>query len=160
MLLWYFVDINTEVQNMTAILRMDGQRTSVLDELVGMQDQMNRMLDEWGTWAAAYPRINLAASENEAVVQAELPGMAPQNMDVSVDGDLLTIGGKREREPLPADARLFKKERPSGEFSRTVQLPFAADPRAIKASFKNGILTVVLPRAEADKPHRIRIEAA
>lgn len=146
---------------MTELLRMGRSPLSLLDELVGMQGQFNRVFDDWGTWSVAgYPRINLLASDREAVVQAELAGVDPQKVDVSVVSDTLTIAGQREPEQLPDGATVYRRERPAGEFSRTVQLPFAADPQAVKASFKNGVLTVVVPRAEADKPRRIRVEAA
>jgi HSP20 family protein len=146
---------------MTELLRMGRSPLSVLDELAGMQSQFNRMFDDWGAWSVSgYPRINLSASEREAVVVAELAGMDPQKVDVSVVADALTIAGRRESEQMPDGATMYRRERPAGEFSRTVQLPFAADPQAVKASFRNGVLTVVIPRAESDKPRRIRVEAA
>lgn len=146
---------------MTALLQMNRSPLSILDEMVGLRGQFNRMFDDWDmAHASYYPRINLMASDSEAVVTAELPGTDPEKVEVSVVGDELTISGKREQEALPEGATLFKQERTSGEFSRTVQLPFAADQQKVKASFRNGMLTVTLPRAESDKPHRIRIEAA
>lgn len=146
---------------MTAILRMNRAPLSVLDELAGMQNQFNRMFDDWGTWSSeTYPRINMMSYEAKAIVRAELPGVDPQGVEVSVVGDELTLSGKREQEPLPDGAVLFKQERTYGAFSRTLQLPFSADPQKVQAAFKNGMLTIVLPRAEADKPHRIRIEVA
>lgn len=146
---------------MTTLLRVNRSPLSALGELVGLQNQFNRMFDDWDAGpSVSYPRVNVAASETEATVVAELPGLEPDKVEVAVTGDELTISGKREQEKLPEGANLFKQERAFGAFSRTIQLPFAADAQKVKASFRNGMLTVVLPRSESDKPHRISIEAA
>jgi HSP20 family protein len=93
------------------------------------------------------------------VVTAELPGADPEKLDISVVGDSLTISGNREAEALKAGESYHRQERSCGRFTRTIQLPFHVDAVKVAATYERGILNVVLPRSEAEKPKKISIKS-
>ena len=130
-------------------------------QMDALQDAMSQVL--WGqrsTGSYLYPTLNAWTNENEAVVTAEIPGIDPSSLDISVVGDTLTIRGSRETEPLGEGMQMLRRERPSGQFSRSLQLPFHVDAEKVAAQAKNGILTVTLPFAEVGKPRKIMPKAA
>lgn len=144
---------------------------SIFDELESLQSDMNRMLTgqpsrEAGrrghTWRnrTTYPLMNVWTGEDGIVIDAELPGVDPKDVDIAVQGDELTLSGKVNVDE-PAEGETYhRRERPAGEFTRTLQLPFRAQTGAVKANYKNGILRVTVPRSEEEKPRKIAIEAA
>jgi HSP20 family protein len=90
---------------------------------------------------------------------AELPGVDPADIDISVKDDVVTISGER-KPPETDDATVWhRRERAYGRFSRVVQLPYRVDPERIEARMGDGVLQIELHRPEADKPRRIRINA-
>jgi HSP20 family protein len=106
-----------------------------------------------------FPAVNVWASEQEGViVTAELPGVSPDSIDISVTADTLTINGSRKPEDLPEGAQYHRRERYCDEFSRSVQLPYSVDTDGVEASLENGVLRIVLPRAEAEKPRQIAVK--
>jgi HSP20 family protein len=137
---------------------------SIFDELESLQESMNRELDGSGRRSGErgyrYPLMNVWTSSDGLVVDAELPGANPEDVDISVMADELTISGKINSMPKQENETLHRQERPSGEFSRTLQLPFRANPEGVRAAFKNGILRVSIPRSEEENPKKIKIEAA
>lgn len=138
---------------------------SIFDELESLQEGMNRTLDGRAGRRAdesryRYPLMNVWTSADGLVVDAELPGANPEDVDISVMADELTISGRINSVPKQESETLHRQERPSGEFSRTLQLPFRANPEGVRAAFKNGILRVSIPRSEEEKPKKIKIEAA
>jgi HSP20 family protein len=123
-----------------------------------VQDAMTQVL--WGPRAeAAYPALNAWTNENEAVVTAEIPGINPETLDIQVIGDTLTIRGSREEEKLDESATVLRRERSAGNFSRSLQFPFHLEAEKVNAQAKNGVLTITLPRAEAEKPKKITLKA-
>lgn len=137
---------------------------TIFDELESLQDDMNRLLSSQETprpvhhEGVAYPPLNVWASSAGLVLDAELPGVDPQDVDISVVGDELVICGKVNTQALAEGETLLRRERSAGEFQRTLQLPFRADSSAVKATFKNGILRIQIPQSEEDKPRKIAIE--
>ena len=130
-------------------------------EMRRLQSEMNRLLSGVGTAGAQqFPPINLWLGENSVVVTAELPGVSPDAVDLTVRENTLTLQGRREPKAEDADATWHRRERSYGSFSRTVQLPFHADPDQVRARFINGVLEIELQRPEADRPKKIRISAA
>jgi len=130
-------------------------------------EEMRRLQREMGRVFAAvapalarrvFPAVNLWVGRDRAVVTAELPGVDAERLDLSLTGDTLTISGTRELDPLDEGQAYARQERPSGGFSRAIQLPFRVEPDQVEASYANGILTVTLPRLEADKPRQITIQ--
>ena len=136
---------------------------TIFDELESIQSDMNRLLS--GAEAprrarAAYPPLNVWSTADGLVLDAEMPGVDPQDVEISVVGDELSLRGKVNVQEPAAGETVLRRERPAGEFQRTLQLPFRANAGAVKATFKNGILRIVLPRSEEEKPRKIAIEAS
>jgi len=105
-----------------------------------------------------WPRINLREDAEHLFVEALLPGVAPEKIDMSVLGNTLTLSGER----LPADVEgngrtWHRRERGTGKFLRTIELPVEIAAEQVKAEYKNGLLCVTLPKAEAAKPKKISI---
>ena len=110
-----------------------------------------------------FPALNVYESEQAFVVEAELPGFALANLDISMTGPDLTIAGSRQ-ETLPEGATLHRAERiggPNGtKFSRTIRIGAPVDADKVGATFEAGVLTVTLPKSAAAKPRKIEIRTA
>ncbi len=104
------------------------------------------------------PALNAYVGEDDMVVTAEIPGVNPNCLDIQVEGDTLTLKSERSEEALPEGQRWLRRERGSGAFTRHVRLAFRVDPDQAVAQVKNGVLTLTLPRAAADKPRRVAIQ--
>ncbi|MGB3715222.1 MAG: Hsp20/alpha crystallin family protein, partial [Candidatus Promineifilaceae bacterium] len=85
-----------------------------------------------------FPAMNMWAGDERVIVTAEIPGILPENLDITVRGDRLTISGDRNLDELPEGARYNRRERGQGQFSRTLQLQFQVDAENVGATFKNG----------------------
>lgn len=134
-------------------------------EMERMEREMDRLFEAFFPrrrrfFEVEFPPMNVWTNPEGAVVTVELPGVNPEQIEVSVVGDTLTLRGKRVAEDLPEGARYQRRERFQGEFARSLQLPFTIDADHVEAQYENGILTITLPRAEADKPKRITVQAA
>jgi HSP20 family protein len=110
--------------------------------------------------AASYPPLNIWSNEEGLVITAEVPGISPDEIEISVVGETLTLSGERKAEELDEGTRYHRQERGSGKFSRTVQLPFPVDVDEVNALFVDGVLEIKLPRTEADKPRKIAVKSA
>jgi HSP20 family protein len=111
--------------------------------------------------AGRYPAVNVWTNDQEGViVSAELPGVSPESIDISVTADTLTISGSRAPEDLPEEAQYHRRERYCEPFSRTVQLPYSVDTNKVEASADKGVLMITLPRAEAEKPKQIEVKTS
>jgi HSP20 family protein len=129
-------------------------------ELDRMQREVGRLSE--GTsipYSQSFPSINLWAGEDAVMATAEVPGISPESINISVEGDLLTISGSRIVEELREGEKYHRQERPHGTFSRKVRLPFRVDGNKVNASYEKGILNVMLPRVEDDKPRKIAIKS-
>ena len=113
-----------------------------------------------GAATPGYPAINVWTSDNGAVVTAELPGVDADGIDISVVGDTLTLSGDRSPDEVDEGGAYHRRERRHGRFTRAVKLPFPAQPDGVEAIFDKGVLSVSLPRLEADKPRKITVRAA
>jgi len=102
--------------------------------------------------------MNLAESEGEVTVTAELPGVDPKDVDISVSDNLLTIRGEKKQEKEDRKRNYHYVERRFGSFHRSIQLPSSIDANKVDASFKNGILTVTLQKRQDAKPKRIAVK--
>jgi len=137
-----------------------GRMVDPFSEMLRLRNEMNRVFSGADyPFQAAYPVVNIWINEKGAVVGAELPGIDEKKIEISVLGDTLNISGTRESEVLKADETYHRKERNGSKFSRTLQLPFKIDDKAIEARYEKGILTMTLPREEAEKPKKINIKA-
>ncbi len=137
---------------------------SVWRDMDHLQREMNRLFDDYATTrlrpAPGYPALNVWASQDGLTITAEVPGVRPEDMDISVVGDTLTLSGVRKPDELKEGARYHRQERSYGSFTRSVQLPFPVDVNKVEATFKEGILNISMPRHEADKPRKITVKVA
>lgn len=135
---------------------------SPFSELRGLQREMNRLIDgaSHSPASAVYPQLNMWSNGEEAVVTAEIPGFDPESMDISVIKDRMTLKAEREVEKPDENVVRHRAERSSGSFARTIQLPWDVDADKVSAAYRNGVLTIRLPRTEATKPKRVQIESA
>lgn len=135
-------------------------------DLVSLRDAMDRLFEEsfvrpgrlLGTSAGAMP-VDMYQQDGNVVVKAPLPGVKPEDIDISVVGDTLTIKGETKQEQEYKEENVIRRERRFGTFSRTVSLPSPVDTSKAAASFENGVLTLTLPVAEAAKPKSIKVQA-
>jgi|ERR1043165_747119 HSP20 family protein len=125
-----------------------------------LREAMNNLFSSASGTVHEFPALNVWANENGAVARGELPGMGPENIEISVLNDTLTLKGSRKGEELKPEDQWLRHERLHGEFNRALKLPFHVEGDGVSAEFKNGVLTVKLPRAESDKPRKIAIKAA
>jgi HSP20 family protein len=136
-----------------------------LGEMTSLRREMDRLLERFfgevpgadlqsGTWQ---PRLDMAETKDMLTITAELPGLESKDLDVSVSGDVLTIKGEKKQEKEEKDEQRHIVERSYGAFVRMVRLPIAVAQDKIKASFKNGVLTVSLPKTEEAKPQAIPV---
>jgi HSP20 family protein len=108
----------------------------------------------------ATPRLDVQESQGELCVIAELPGVTQSDIDLSLDGDVLTIRGEKKQEQESNEASYHVMERRYGRFERSVQLPFAPDPSQVNAKFENGVLRVRMPRQGGQqRAHRIEVQS-
>ena len=129
-----------------------------LRDMQRLQSSLNRLLStSVPTQAAEFPPINVWTSENGAIVRAEIPGVAPEDVDISLVNDTLTLRGFRKPEDLSEGESRHRQERGHGQFTRSLQLPFGIEADHVQAKFSNGVLQITLPRAEAEKPRKINV---
>lgn len=105
-----------------------------------------------------YPPINVLNSPDEIVVQFELAGVAKEDVDLSITGETLVVKGVKKAPPDDDSRSYTRRERPCGEFSRTIVLPDKVDGDRIDANMDAGILTVRLPKSEAARPKQIKVK--
>lgn len=134
-------------------------------ELERVRQEMDRIFDNYGQGnrlavAPSFPAMNVWHNEEGVVITAELPGVNPEEIDISVVGDTLTLTGSRQGEEAVEDVKYHRRERGYGKFTRTFQLPFAVEADQVGATFEKGILQILLPRAEAEKPRKISVKTA
>lgn len=123
------------------------------------QEEVNRLLGQLHLAPQTeFPAINIWTGGEGAILTAEAPGVAPEQIDISVHEDTVTLRGKREPERIEGDVAVERRERAFGDFARTVKLPFRIDAGQVAARFERGILVLSLPRPATDKPRRIKVE--
>lgn len=108
-----------------------------------------------GMWA---PIVDIEEDNESIMVKAEIPGMKKEDIKVSVQSNMLTITGERKRESETKSKTFHRVERSYGKFSRMITLPTDVDSDKVKANYKDGILSITLPKPEAVKPKHIDVE--
>ena len=137
------------------------------DQWSNLREEINRLFetpttDEWSReseffgWA---PAIDLYENNDSVVVKAELPGMKKEDIDISLHQGSLIISGERKSESESGEGDSSRSERFFGRFQRALELPRPVDPNKVTASYKDGILTVTLPKTEESKPKQITVKA-
>jgi HSP20 family protein len=147
---------------------MNFVRWNPLNEMSLLQSQMNRLFDtalhglpgESNTTANWAPPVDIYETENDLVVHFDLPGVDPKQVDVSVENNVLAVRGERHFAEKQNQENFHRVERSYGTFARSFTLSRSVDPDKIRANYKDGVLTITLPKAEAAKPKRIQIAGA
>jgi HSP20 family protein len=135
-------------------------------DLMTMQDRMTRVIDEtlsriWkeevvrGAWS---PLVDILERENEIVLKVDLPGVSQNEIEIKVEENTLTIQGERKLVKDTSGENYIQVERPYGTFRRTFNIPKTIEQGGIKASYKDGVLRVVLPRKQETQPKQIMVE--
>jgi HSP20 family protein len=142
-----------------------GDFDRTLAEFDALRREMNRLFEtepsRWmrGATATAAPRVALYDRGSELLLRAELPGVAEKDLDITVDQGVLTIKGERKVD-APEGYAAFRQERPAFTFARSFNLPARVDPEKAQATLKDGMLTMVLPKAPEDQPRQIKVSAS
>ncbi len=149
-----------------ALIRWLGN-DDVFSRLDRMQRDMDRLWTSMSPGAGArpggfprtgvYPPMNVYDDGESFVIHAEVPGVDPQNIDISVTGSTLTIRGERSVPEVPENASWHRRERDIGQFRRSMTLPEHVDGSKVTARFQNGVLEILLPRAESARPRKIAV---
>jgi len=140
--------------------------SSPFDELDRMRREMDRLTEGLSrgvfreSMAGVFPLMNVTEDKNNYYVRAELPGFKAAELDISVTGDSLSISGERKLPVEDEKAQYHRRERESGKFSRIITLPAQVDTGKVDARCADGLLTVVLPKAEAAKPKQITVKTS
>lgn len=139
--------------------------TSFGDPFAQLQRELERMLgNTFGSVSASagvYPTVNVFDAGDQYTVKAELPGVDPSNVDIEVHNATLVLRGERKlSEPTDKGVAYHRHEREQGQFRRVVRLPGKVDGESAAASYRDGVLTIRVPKAKELQPRRISINAA
>lgn len=149
---------------MSSLMRFDPER-----EFLSLRDAMNRLMEEsfvlpsmigevrgsGRSWGLA---VDMYETNDNLVIKASVPGIKPEQLDVTVQGETLTIKGEMQEEQQREQGRYHFRERRQGSFSRTLTLPFPIQSDKVQATFENGVLMLTLPKAEEIKPKTIKVQ--
>ena len=133
-----------------------------LGSVFGLRREIDRLFEDavggsgGGAWS---PSVNVREAGDSVLLEMELPGISPEEVDISIDNDMLTVSGEKreERREGEEDSRYFLVERRYGSFSRTFSLPQGVDHEQVSADFDKGLLTIRIPRAALPQPRRVQI---
>ena len=143
-----------------AIVRWDPWR-----ELAGIERQFDELFgrgragsrgQSTGTWV---PALDVHQDGDTMVICAEVAGVDPEQVEITIDDDVLTVSGKREDSRQVEEGQWIRRERVTGQFRRSISLPPGVDPNAVKADAKNGLIEIRVPRPSPESPHRIELSS-
>lgn len=137
---------------------------SLWSEMERLQQEMDRLFGNVNPGhfeiGPTFPALNVYTNEQAEIITAQMPGFKPEDIDINVVGETLTISGEAQDRDVDAKAEYHRQERSYGKFTRSIELLFPVDADKIDAAFENGILRIHLPRAEADRPKKISVKTA
>jgi HSP20 family protein len=128
-----------------------------------LRREMDELFDRFGVLSPSlartvYPPVNLYETDDAYVLTAELPGVAPGELEITLEGSTVTLRG--ERKPVTEEgASVHRSERPTGSFRRAIDLPVPIDGEKVEAVHRNGVLTLRLPKAPEHRPRQISVKA-
>jgi len=136
----------------------------MLENLRTVQREMDRLVgrgvfgEGCGIGGGSYPPVNVYNGPDEIIVDCELAGVPREDVDLSITGETLVIKGAKKPPPGEEKLRYQRRERGSGQFSRTIVLPEKVDADSVAASMRDGILSIRLPKSEAARPKQVLIQ--
>ena len=138
-----------------------------LNDLVSLRDAMDRLFEgsfvrmpgfpSLTSWDA--PAVDIYDTKDNVEVKVTVPGVKPEDLDITITGDVLTIKGESKAEEKVEKGNYIRQERRYGAFQRSVQLPSSLVADKAEAKFEHGVLTLTIPKAEESKPKTIKVEA-
>jgi HSP20 family protein len=134
-----------------------GRHFDPADQMRRAQADLNRLFGLRLYPTGEFPSLNLWTSPDGAIVAVEVPGVASDDLDITIHRDTVTVRGNRPAEPVDDSTAVLRQERMHGPFARTIVLPFQIDADKATAKFERGVVTLTLPRPEDDKPHHIKV---
>lgn len=147
---------------MNSITRWDPFRA-----VTGLQDQVNRLFESTfpsrpddsalATWS---PAVDIYETPNELVLKADLPDIDEKDLDVRIESNMLTVRGERKFEQSIKEDNYLRVERAYGSFSRSFSLPNTVNAEAIQAQYRNGVLTVTMPKRAESKPKQVKVSVS
>ena len=150
-----------------SLIRWNRAEYNPFRELLDIQKEVNRLLDTSldrstkkgqtlaeATWS---PSVDVYDNKDKLVIKADLPGLTQKDIDISVDSDILRIKGEKKKESEVKEDNYYRLERDYGYFERSFSLPANVDSAQIKASYKDGVLKVILPKGEEKKTKQVKI---
>jgi len=150
-----------------AIKKWKREEESPWRSSLSLQDEMEGLMDDllapWHearffpriSWA---PKLDVSEDDNSITITADVPGVKPEELDISISGDTLIIQGERKKEEEKKEKNYHSVERVYGSFRREIGFPSTVDASKIKASYKEGVLNVFLPKLEKKKPKKVKVE--
>jgi HSP20 family protein len=135
-------------------------------DVVSIQDEMNRLFDDFfgrpvlktgwteGVWS---PTVDISEDKENVIIKSEMPGMSKDDVKISIQDNVLTLKGEKKQEKEEKDKNYHRIERNYGSFCRSFQLPTSVKSDKVKASYKDGVLSVTLPKTEEVKPKEIPV---
>jgi HSP20 family protein len=148
----------------------NSQRDPATADLFNVSNRINRLLnDAFGglDWqsrggdsvsASWVPPVDIFEEKDAIRIMAEVPGVRPQDVKISLEGNILTVHGQKQQTAEERTERVHRYERTYGVFERTFSLPSSVDANSIKASYEHGVLTITLPKVEQARPREIQVE--
>ena len=146
-----------------AQIRNEGEMQPVFQMRWDWDRLFDRLLDD--AWVSSADTVHgmpldISVSDDQIRVRAEVPGVSPDDLNISLAGDILTLSGKKADEDEAANGTRYYTERRFGSYQRTVKLPCPVDPDHVSAEHKNGVVTIALQKSETVRPKRIKVKSA
>jgi len=143
-------------------------RWEPFSEMMTLRDAMDKLFEDsfvrpshlaWPELGRGDPPVDMYQTANGVVVKASIPGLKPDEVDISITGDILTIKGEHKEDKETKEQDYFYKEHRCGAFNRSLAIPVQVKADKAEATFENGVLTLTLPKAEEAKPKQIKVKA-
>jgi len=133
------------------------EMNSLFDDFFGGRSPLSRFWGD-GDPSQFLPPMDMRETEDKVIIEAELPGLEPKDVDIHIEGRTLILSGERRQEKEEKKGSWHRVERSQGSFRRELELPHGADPEKVEAAFRNGILTVEVAKKEEARPRTIPVK--
>jgi len=137
--------------------------SELLNQMHTLQENLNRLFGSFPFFespSSSFPPVNIYTSEDKVLVTSEIPGVRPEDLNITVKDDVVLLKGSRTDELDKENIQVHRRERPCGDFSRCIKLPFRVNPEKVEASYHNGVLRVELSKHEAEQPRKIEVKTS